>query len=291
MLSLRRTWAVARYELTWDFRRKRTYVLLGIFLFIAFAIGYAVPLAVGKSAATSIIGNFSSDAWWVTVVLAVFLAEISGLFPLLIGGFISTDSLASEFDKNTIVPLLSQPVRRLEVYAGKLLEKFLVMLAVSVALTALAIVAAEASVGGQAHFEWFPWVVLLVLGAFMEYTALAFFFGSFLRSGTMVLGILLGVFLGIVIGVGVLALKVGLQEWMNLLPIANVIDLVYVGTSYIASPSGSITLQSNMGSVEGKPNTVTLASAMPYALAGLAINLVVPLVAGYYLFRRAEVRG
>ncbi len=291
MLSLGRTWAIARYELTWDLRRKRTYLLLGIFLFMAFAIGYAVPVLVGKSAAISAYGNFAGDIWWVSVVESVFIAFISGLFPLLIGGFISTDSFASEFDKNTIVPILSQPVRRLEVYSGKLLEKFFLMLTISIALTALAFVTAEASVGGQVHLDWFPWVALIALGAFMEYTSLAFFFGSFLRSGSMVLGILLAVFFGVAIGVGALALKVGLQEWMNLLPIVNVIDLVYVGTSYIVSPSGNITLQSNMVTLQSQPNIVTLVSALQYALAGLTINLVAPLVAGYFLFRRAEARG
>jgi len=36
---------------------------------------------------------------------------------------------------------------------------------------------------------------------------------------------------------------------------------------------------------------VTVVSAMEYVLAGLAVNLVAFLVAGYYFFRKAEVKG
>jgi hypothetical protein len=39
------------------------------------------------------------------------------------------------------------------------------------------------------------------------------------------------------------------------------------------------------------PVTVAVVSALQYALAGLAVTVAVPLVAGYYLFRRAEVKG
>jgi ABC-type transport system involved in multi-copper enzyme maturation permease subunit len=258
---------------------------------MTFAVAYLIPVVLGKSDAAKSFGNFAEEIWWVNAVFLVFNGFISGLFPLLIGGFISSDSLASEFDKNTIVPLLSQPIRRAEIYLGKLLEKLLLMLIVSVLLTALAIVCSQASVGGQLHLEWFPLVALVAVAAFVEYTALAFFFGSFLRSGSMVLGILISLFFGLIIGIGIVSLKTGFEEWMGLLPMLNDDVLTYIGLNYVVKPSGIIAVPFTMGSMSGPMNTVSIGTALQYALAGLAINIAVPLAAGYCIFRRAEVTG
>ena len=276
-------------ELMWDFRKYRTFAVLGLFLFSAIAIGYFVPVTIGKAAAANTFGNATGDAWWVWVFYLVFNGYVAGLFPLLIGGFISTDSIASEFQLGTIVPLLSQPVRRIEVYLGKLLEKLLLMLAISMAFTVVSYLAAEGSIGNQINFvEWFPWVTLTALGAFMEFVALAFLLGSFMRSGSMLPWILTGIFFGVIIAVGILKMEIGIQMWQLALPIVNVQQFVYVVVNYIQSPSGNIVLYATLG--RNQTITVTLVSALKYVLTGLAINIIVPLVLGYFIFRRAEVR-
>jgi ABC-type transport system involved in multi-copper enzyme maturation permease subunit len=290
MFSFGKVYAVAKYELTSDLRKKRTLVILGLFLFSALTGGYVIPIAIGKNVASQGIGNLSTDGWWVTVIFLILNGFVAGLFPLLIGGFISTDSIASEFESNTIVPIFSQPIRRIEVYAGKLFEKFLLMLGVSVAFAGLTFIAAEVSIGGQMHLEWFPWIVLTLLGAFMEFAALAFFLGSFIRSSSMLLGILVAIFFGVIIAVGIVAIAFGQQEWMLAFPIGNVQMLVWVVLNYIQSPSGTIVLQANLELVHGQPSTMILASALNYVLGGLAINLVIPIVLGYFIFSRAEVR-
>jgi ABC-type transport system involved in multi-copper enzyme maturation permease subunit len=294
MLSLAKTWAVARYELTWDLRKKRTYFILGLFLFTAFAFAYLLPTIAGKSITTARFNlgiSVDSNLWWVNVVYLVFNTIMSGLFPLLIGGFISTDSLASEFDKNTIVPLLSQPIRRVELYAGKFLEKFFLLLVVSTLFTLLVLAASEAAVGAQAHLDMIPLVVFAEFGAFLEYAALAFFFGSFVRSGSMVLGILVGVFFGISSMVILLALQFGIQESMFLLPVANADFLLNVMPYSIIQPSGNMVLQGALMGAWTPQVTVTVTSAIEYVVAGLAMNLVAAFVAGYYFFRKAEVKG
>ena len=91
------TWAVVRCELTWDFRKKRTYIVVSLFLFAALTFGYLVPVVVGKSIAagqTQLGVVFGSKLWWAEVVFLVFNTFMSGLFPLLVGGFTSADSLA-----------------------------------------------------------------------------------------------------------------------------------------------------------------------------------------------------
>jgi ABC-type transport system involved in multi-copper enzyme maturation permease subunit len=289
-------WAVARYELTWDLRKKRTYVVVGLLLFAAFAFGYLWPVIWGKSVATAQLQigiSFGSGLWWVAAVWIAFNYIASGLFPLLIGGFISADSLASEFDSGTVVPLLSQPVRRVEVYFGKFLAKLLLLLAVSILFTILVLVLSEASVGAQTHLDMLPLLVFAELGAFLEFVALAFFIGSFSRSGAMVLGVLIA--MGAMIGVTALVveLQFGFQESMLFLPLVNALFLLgNVIPWYIVHPSGVMVVQGYMlGAGPTLPVTVAVVSALQYALAGLAVTVAVPLVAGYYLFRRAEVKG
>jgi ABC-type transport system involved in multi-copper enzyme maturation permease subunit len=295
MISLAKTWAVARYELTWDLRKRRTYIVVGLLLFAAFVYGYLWPIIWGKSITTAQFQlgiSFGSELWWVAAVFLAFTTFMSGLFPLLIGGFISADSLASEFDSGTVVPLLSQPVRRVEVYLGKFLAKLLLLLAVSILFTLLVLALSEASVGAQTHLGMFPLLVFAEFGAFLEFAALTFFIGSFSRSGAMVLGVLITVFFMVTMTVLVLALQFGEQESMFFLPVANGDFLFKVIPWYIVQPWGVMVLQGYaLGAGSTLPVAVTVVSALHYVLAGLAVEVVVPLVAGYYFFRRAEVKG
>jgi ABC-type transport system involved in multi-copper enzyme maturation permease subunit len=288
------TWAVARYELTWDLRKRRTYFILGVLLLSALYFGYLVPSIGGRWTTLPPFNSgasFESSLWWVNGVNVAFNALASGLFPLLIGGFIAADSLATEFDTNTIVPLLSQPVTRLEVYGGKFLEKFLLLLFASALFTLMILIASEASIGAQAQLDAFPLVVFFEFGAILQYAALAFFVGSLVRSGSMVLGILTGLLFGTYGTVLVLGLQFGLQEPMSLLPLVNAAFLLRVMPYSVIQPSGSMVLQ---GAILGNwtPQvTVTVISAVEYVVAGLAINLAAAFTGGFYFFRKAEIKG
>ena len=287
-------WAVARYELTWDLRKKRTYVVVGLFLFAAFVYGYLFPIIFGKSIAAgqNDLGIvFGSDLYWVEAVFLSFVTFMSGLFPLLIGGFISADSLASEFDSGTAIPLLSQPIRRVDVYLGKFLAKLLLLLAVSILFTLLVLVESEVTIGAQTRLGMFPLLVFAEFGAFLEFAALTFFIGSLSRSGAMVIGLLIAVFFIITSTVLILGLQFGEQESLFFLPIANGDFLVKVIPWYIIQPWGVMVLQGyGIGVGYTQPVVVTVASALQYVLAGLAVTIVAPLVAGYYFFSKAEVK-
>ena len=265
-----------------------------MFLFAAFVFGYLLPTIVGTSivTGTTLQGvSPGSDLWWVAVHNVAFNTFVSGLFPLFIGGFIAADSIGSEFDSNTIVPLLAQPVRRVEVYAGKLLEKVFLLLIVSTVFTLLVVAGSEASVGVQSHLEMVPLVVSAEFGAFLEYTALAFFIGSLVRSGTTTLGMLITVFIVILGTVLVVSLYTGEQEYMFLLPMVNADFLLKAIFYYIFQPFGVMVLQGNMLQAYTVPVTVTVVVALEYAMVGLLANVLIAFVAGYYFFRRAEVKA
>ena len=293
-LSFMRTWAITKYELTWDLRKKRTPVVVGLILLAAFYFAYLVPIVFGKSITEerTLLGiSFGSGLWWVNTVFDVFNLFATGLFPLLIGGFIAADSLATEFDENTIVPLLSQPVRRSEVYFGKFFAKFLILLAVAVLFTLVTVGLSQASLGGQENLGMIPLVVFAEFGAFLEFAAIGFFLGSIARSGMMVLGLLIGLFFGVIWTVLLLGFQYGIQEPMFLLPVANAGFLLQVVPYYVFQPWGVMVLQGVALGDYTQQTTVMVISAMDYVLAGLVVNIIAFLVAGYYFFRRAEVKG
>jgi ABC-type transport system involved in multi-copper enzyme maturation permease subunit len=177
------------------------------------------------------------------------------------------------------------------VYLGKFLAKLLLLLVVSILFALLVLALSEASTGAQTHLDMIPLVVLVEFGAFLEFTALTFFIGSFSRSGAMVLGVLIALLLMIAGAVLVLGFQSGLRESMFFVPAANAAFLFNVIPWYIVQPGGMMILQ---GYVEGAgpiaPVTVPVLSALEYVLAGLVVNIVVPVVAGYYLFRSREVK-
>lgn len=292
--SLTRMWAVARYELTWDLRKKRTFVVVALILLASFYFAYLVPIIFGKSIIQerTLLGiSFGSGLWWVNTVFDVFNLFATGLFPLLIGGFIAADSLATEFDENTIIPLLSQPVRRLEVYVGKFFAKFLILLVVSVLFTLLTLGFSQASLGAQLKLDMVPLVAFAEFGAFLEFAAIGFFLGSIARSGMMVLGLLIGSFFGVIWTVLLLGFQFGIQEPMFLLPVANAGFLLQVVPYYVFQPWGVMVLQGVALGNYTQQATVTVVSALEYVFSGLLVNLVAFLVTGYYFFRRAEVKG
>jgi ABC-type transport system involved in multi-copper enzyme maturation permease subunit len=287
-------WAVTRYEVTWDLRKKRTYIIVGLFLFASFVYAYLLPTVAGKSyiAGYNPFGvNLGSDLWWVNVHSLVNFIEVSGVFPLLIGGFIAADSLASEFDHGTVVPLLSQPVGRVEIYAGKLLGKVLLLLVVSALFTLLVIVGSTISVGAQSHLDMIPLLVFAEFGAFLEYTALAFLIGSLVRSGEMVLGVLIAAFFVILVTVLVLAAHFGEQESMFFIPMVNADFLLKVIPYYVIQPWGVMVLQ-GYSIIAGPtlPVTVAVTSAVEYVVAGLLTNLAIAFVAGYHFFSGREAK-
>ena len=210
---------------------------------------------------------------------------------LEIGGFIAADSIGSEFESRTIVPLLSQPVKRAEVYAGKLLEKVLFLLVVSTIFTLLVIAGSELSLGAQSHLEMIPLVVLAEFGAFLEYTALAFLVGSLVRSGTTTFGVLIAAFMVILTTVLIVSLQTGEQEYMFLLPTVNADFLLKSACYYVFQPFGVMVLDGYaLGGGYVSPITVEVVSAIEYAVVGLVANLLVAFAVGYYFFRRAEVK-
>jgi len=136
-----------------------------------------------------------------------------------------------------------------------------------------------------------PFVVLAEFGAFLEFTALAFLIGSLVRSGVTTLGVLIAAFIVILGAVLFVSLYTGEQEYMFLLPTVNADYLLKTALYYIFQPFGVMVLQGGMMQARSIPVAVGVVSGLEYSVVGLLANLLAAFGAGYYFFRRAEVKG
>lgn len=252
---------------------------------LTFSIGYVAPFVSGK---TNL--GISADIWWIGAINTIITGFVSGIFPLILSGIISSDSIAWEFDKGTITSLPSQPATRSEVYLGKYLEKTLVAVLISIAVTASAVISASLSAGGQDYLIWFPIVVLIFSLLLLSIVAISFFIGSVAKSPGLTFGILLGIFLAIVLGTLEAIQYYGFKLFLAFVPFINT-DLIMLSFSnYIQAPSGITTLPFIS---PGKSTQYTIATStiVPYLVTGTIIDLVIFFFIGYFLFRRSEVKG
>lgn len=280
--TLERIWAVVIYELVWDVRKWRTYIVVPLVMFAAFAVGFEHGLFGAGSAI---------HTWWESTISFVDDGLISGIFPLMIGAFLASDALATEFDKGVAQTLFAQPIRRGEIYFGKLLEKGILLIILSSVTVGIALGAADISLGGQIQLAWAPGFVALLTLVFLNFAAVAFFLGSFLRSGTLVIGGTLGVFVGVTVATLVAFFTLGVGYWAYAVPMVNSDPLVGALQLIISSPAGSTIISENAGPLGSRMLTVSNFDNLVYALVSVLTESAALLGLGYLLYRRSEVKG
>jgi ABC-type transport system involved in multi-copper enzyme maturation permease subunit len=110
---LTRFLAVVRYEMIWNIRKKK-FIGIIIIAFVLATLGLVLPLMLSSEipqdetfAITYSAGSFS-----------FFLFALAT----------AMNSISSEFESGTIVPLLTKPVSRTTVFLGKLFAAFVILL-------------------------------------------------------------------------------------------------------------------------------------------------------------------
>ncbi|MEM3402996.1 MAG: ABC transporter permease [Nitrososphaeria archaeon] len=114
-----RFWAVVRYELLWNIRKKK---FLGVIV-VAFALA-TLSLALPVLLSNMIGQSLSQNPNYVVSTGA----GIGGLGMFLFAIVIVMNSISGEFESGTIVPLLTKPVSRTMVFLGKLFAALITLL-------------------------------------------------------------------------------------------------------------------------------------------------------------------
>jgi ABC-type transport system involved in multi-copper enzyme maturation permease subunit len=140
-----RFWAVVRYELLWNIRKKK-FLGLTILVFVIVTLGLVLPVILSNAIGQPLSQNpdfvISSNPG----ALVFFLFAIVTVM----------NSISGEFESGTIVPLLTKPVSRTMVFLGKLFAAFITLFLVYVFLFAYTTIGGTIVYGPQNNLQLVP---------------------------------------------------------------------------------------------------------------------------------------
>jgi len=140
-----RFWAVVRYELLWNIRKKK-FLGMVIFMFVIVTLGLVLPVILSNAIGQPLSQNPDYVVSSNPGALVFFLFAIVTVM----------NSISGEFESGTIVPLLTKPVSRTMVFLGKLFAAFITLLLVYVVLFAYTTIGATIVYGPQNNLQLVP---------------------------------------------------------------------------------------------------------------------------------------
>jgi ABC-type transport system involved in multi-copper enzyme maturation permease subunit len=167
-----RFWAVVKYELLWNIRKKK-FLGMTIFIFVIGTLGLVLPVVLSNA-----IGEPLSQNPDYLVTLASPGAWVFFLFAIVT----VMNSISGEFESGTIVPLLTKPVSRTMVFVGKLFAAFITLLSVYVVLFVYTTIGATVVYGPQNNLQLVPLSLLGSLITTFLWMAIVLAIGSLSKS-------------------------------------------------------------------------------------------------------------
>ena len=202
-----RFWAVVRYEMLWNIRKKK---FLGLII-VAFALATLIwVLPIVSSNATDQPIEADPD-------FAVNFA-IPGIGLFLFALINAMNSFSSEFESGTVVPLLTKPVSRTMVFLGKLLAAFIIILFTYTILFVYGIIGGSLVYGPQNNLHLVP-IGLFgnILSTFL-WVAIIIAAGTLSKSTILSALVAFGLFFGLLFGVQMISVLAGPSPILNYVP-------------------------------------------------------------------------
>jgi ABC-type transport system involved in multi-copper enzyme maturation permease subunit len=298
-----RFWAVVRYEMLWNIRKKK-FIGTVIVAFIFATLGWVLPVVI--SASTNQTINANPD-YAVTFTIPAF-----GMF--LFALITAMNSISSEFESGTVVPLLTKPVSRTMVFLGKVLAAFIIILVTYTILFAYTIIGGIFVYGPQNSIHLVPLGLLGNIISTFIWAAIILAAGALSKSTIVSALIALGVFMGLLLAVPIVSVFAGPSPALNYVPSsgasgtmittqgpitvgagtdnigANLINYALYSSANVDFNKTSIQIQ------DGQPNiTQTFAYSEPISLvtsrsvATAVAYTIVFLFIAWIAFKRAQI--
>ncbi len=192
--------AILYYEFLWNIRKKKT---IGLFL-IVFAVA-TLELALPPLLSNYLGQPFRQDPSFVFNSVSV----LTGILIFLLAVSTTMNTVSGEFESGSIIPLLTKPVSKTLVFAGKVVAAFLTLLGVYAFLALYILIGGVLIQGPQDNLQLVPlgllgltmatmvWAsIVIALGTVSKNSVVAAL-GSFgLYIGLTIVGSLLAAFLG-----------------------------------------------------------------------------------------------
>ncbi len=183
-----RFWAVVRYEMLWNIRKKKFIGVL-IIAFVLASVQFVLPafLDIGPnpySAITFSAGNLSF------VLFAIVIAM---------------NSISGEYESGTIVPLLTKPVSRTMVFLGKLFAIFVVLVVTYLLLFTYSTIGGFIVYGAQSDLHLLPLAIIGDVISTFIWIAIILAAGAISRSSLLAVLMAFGLFVALTFGTSIVA--------------------------------------------------------------------------------------
>ena len=298
-----RFWAVVRYEMLWNIRKKK-FIGVVIVAFVLATLSWALPLV--SSSATSQPINADPE------YAVTFTVPAIGMF--LFALITAMNSISSEFESGTIVPLLTKPVSRTMVFLGKLLAAFIIILVTYTILFVYVVIGGVLVYGPQNNLQLVPLGLIGNILSTFVWIAIILAAGALSKSTVISTLVALGFFIGILFAVPIVSLFAGPSPALNYVPGSGASGTmittqgpitVGAGTdniganliNYALYPSANVDFnRTSLQIQDGQPRiTQTFAYAEPVSLvtsrsiAMAAAYTIIFLIIAWIAFKRAQV--
>jgi ABC-type transport system involved in multi-copper enzyme maturation permease subunit len=311
---LSRFWAVVRYEMLWNIRKKK-FIGIVIIAFVFSTISLFVPVVVSNLSGGSITANPDN---------AVFLN--AGSFTFFLFALVTAmNSISGEFESGSIVPLLTKPVSRTMVFLGKLFAAFIIIFVTYSILFVYTTVGSIFVYGPQNNLHLIPLALVGNVITTFVWVAIILAMGSISKNTMITAIIAFGLFIGLLVGVQIVPQIAGPTPALNYLPGTGALGTmnvtqgsnltaasIYAGTDnlginlvyFVLYPSANIDFIKTSYSIQNGTSaqlgtsvqfTQSIAYTEPLSLvtlrsAGVAFAyIVVFLFIAWYAFRRAQI--
>ena len=169
-----RFWAIVRYEMLWNIRKKKFVGILAAVFVIATLI-LVVPVAISSYNGTKIAANPN---------YAITFGG-SGFLYLLFAIGTAVNSISSEFESGSIVPLVTKPVSRTMIFLGKVFGTFIVLVVSYVILYGYTTIASVVVYGPQNNLQYMPVIVVGSIISTFIWVSILFAVGSLSKNTIM----------------------------------------------------------------------------------------------------------
>jgi ABC-type transport system involved in multi-copper enzyme maturation permease subunit len=296
-----RFWAVVKYELLWNIRKKKVLGMF-IFVFIIGTLGFVLPVILSNMIGQPVSQNPDFAVGSSPGALVFFLFALVTIM----------NSISGEFESGTIVPLLTKPVSRTMVFLGKLFAAFITLLSVYVVLFVYTTIGATIVYGPQNNLQLVPLSLLGSILSTFVWVAIVLAIGSLSKSSLIAALGAFGIFIALLISVPIVSVFSD-QAWVLSYVLGNgatgtlerisqgiVIGIsVSTGTdniaanliNYVLYPSSNVTFYKRISQLGQSPILCVepLSLVLLRSIVVAATYILVFLFISWYALKRAQV--
>ncbi len=302
---LSRFWAVVRYEMLWNIRKKK-FLGIVVLAFVIASVALFLP---------PILSSVTQREWTANPDYVVSYSIPSfGLFLFALATVMN--SISSEFESGTIVPLLTKPISRTMVFLGKLFAAFIIILITYAVFFAYVVIGGAAVYGPQNNLQLVPLGLLGNIITTFIWIAIILAVGSLSKNTLISALVSFGLFFALLIAVPIVSTFAGPSVALNYVPgsgasgsMSTSQGTMTIGggpdnlganlVNYALYPSAEVNFTKTSIELGGPGQTPVITQTLAYtesisivALRGLGIALVyifVFLFIAWYALKRAQI--